>query len=224
MKRAEIKCQDRKAEVYVYDLIGNYWGEGISADDFRKDIEALGDVDSLTVRINSPGGSAFDGLTMYNALRRLEIPVTAAVDGIAASAAAIVAMGADVVTIAETARIMIHEAEGGAGGRAGDLRAMADRLDSVNGSQVGIFSAKSGIGAEEVKAMLAAETWFTGPQAVEAGFAAEMTEPLDIAACIPAGRFRNTPAELFEQYAKGLAALASAPNPKRAARDPSEVG
>ena len=204
MKRAKIICQDRKAEVHLYDVIGQFWGEGISADGFRQDIEALGDIDSLTIRINSPGGNVFDGLTMYNALRRLEIPVTAAGDGGAASAAAIVAMGADTVTMAETARLMIHEAEGGTMGRAEDHRAMAARLDSINATQADILAATSGIDVEEVKAMLTAETWFTGPEAVEAGFVSEVTEPLQIAACIPKGRYKHTPSDLVWAVTKRI--------------------
>lgn len=223
MKRAKIICQDRKAEVYVYDVIGNYYGEGISADQFRQDIEALGDIDSLTVRINSPGGAVDDALTMHNALRRLEVPVTAAVDGLAASGAAIFAMGADTVTMAATGRMMIHEAEGGTIGRAEDHRIMANRLNSINDTQAGILAAKSGIDTEQIKAMLAAETWFTGPEAVEAGFASEVTEPLHIAACVPEGRYRHTPAELISTPARSVKAMGEAfrrlaePNPSTVA-------
>jgi len=215
MKRAEIKCQDGKAEVHIYDVIGNYWGEGISADQFRQDIESLGDVESLTVRINSPGGAVFDGLTMYNALRRLEIPVTAAVDGVAASAAAIVAMGADTVTMSETARMMIHEAMGMSDGRAEDHRAMAERLDSINDSQVGIFMDKAGATAVGIRDMLAAETWFTGPEALSAGFADEVTEALQIAACIPEGQYQNAPPELVLM---GSSKTTPEPSPAQIAR------
>jgi len=196
MKRAEITCQDGEAEVYLYDLIGDYWGEGISAQQFADDLAALTDATRITIRINSPGGAVFDGITMYNALRRLKIPSVAAVDGVAASAAALVAMGAQRVTMAETARLMIHEAMGTTQGRASDHRDMAAVLDGINETQIGVFADKSATSRAKVAEWLAAETWFSAEQAHAAGFSDATTEPLRVAACIPPGLFAATPPEL----------------------------
>ena len=71
MKRAEFKCQANKAEVWIYDVIGaDFFGEGVSAKHFLEDLAALQDIEELTVRINSPGGSVFDGNSIFNALAR----------------------------------------------------------------------------------------------------------------------------------------------------------
>jgi ATP-dependent protease ClpP protease subunit len=202
MKRAEFKCQDRQAEVWIYDVIGkDFWGEGVSAKAFAEDLEALRDVDSLTVRINSPGGDVFDGNTIYNALHRFPAEVVVAVDGVAASAAALVAMAGDTVEMAENAMMMIHEASGGVYGRAAEHRHIADVLDKVNENQITAFATKAEASREKVAAWLEEETWFTAAEAVEAGLADEVTGALELAACIPPGIYQKTP-KVLELSAK----------------------
>jgi ATP-dependent protease ClpP protease subunit len=196
MKRAEFKCQNREAEVWLYDVIGtDFWGEGISAYQFQQDLGALEDIDRLTVRINSPGGLIFDGNAIYNALWRFPAEVVAVIDGVAASAASLVAMAGDRITMAENAMMMVHQPHAHADGTAEDHRKLADLLDKTLDGLVIAYSNKSGASRATVKAWLDEETWFTSAEAVEAGLADEVTGALKLAACIPPGIYDKTPKE-----------------------------
>jgi ATP-dependent Clp endopeptidase proteolytic subunit ClpP len=194
MKRAEFKCQDRQAEVWIYDVIGkDFWGEGISAKAFAEDLEALGEVDRLTVRINSPGGSVFDGNTIFNTLRRFGAEIVVSVDGVAASAASLVAMAGDRITMAENAMMMIHQPYAYADGTAEEHRKLADVLDKTSENLITAYANQAATSREKVKDWLDAETWFTAAEAVDVGLADEITGALKLAACIPAGVYRKTP-------------------------------
>ena len=195
MKRAEFKCQANKAEVWIYDVIGaDFWGEGVSAKHFLEDLAALPSaVNELTVRINSPGGSVFDGNAIANALTRHPARVVVAVDGVAASAASRVAITGDHITMAENAMMMIHRASGGMHGRADDHRGIADVLDKIDDSLVEAYATVSGQSAEQIEAWLDAETWFTAAEALEAGLSHETTGSLQVAACIPPDLYANAP-------------------------------
>lgn len=207
MKRAEFKCQGDEAEVFLYGEIGDSWGEGISAKAFNADLVALSDVKLIIVRINSPGGDVFDTDAMYNALRRHSAEIHTIVDGVAASAASLIAMAGDTITMAENSRIMIHDPSSMISGTAADLRQRADLLESITESYVKIYLTKTTGKAtrEELEEWMAAETWFTGLEAVEAGLADEISEPLRIAASIiHPGRYKNTPTDLVCEDAPGL--------------------
>lgn len=211
MKRAEFKCQGNQAEVWIYDIIGkDFWGEGVSADSFRKDLEALEGIDELTVRINSPGGSVFDGNTIYNALRRFKAEIVTAVDGVAASAASLVAMAGDTVTMAENAMMMVHQPYAYAEGTAEEHRKLADVLDKTSESLISAYATQSGQEPDVIKAYLDDETWFTASEALEVGLANEVTGSLEIAACVPPGLYQKTP--------KGFEKVDTAPPPEPPAK------
>src|SRR4029078_2569862 len=97
----------------------------------------------LTLRLNSPGGSVFDAVAIYNALKRHAGPVSVWIDGIAASAASYVAMAGDEVVMPENTSLMIHDPSGVVFGTAYDMRAMAEALDKIKGSLVAGYVAKS---------------------------------------------------------------------------------
>lgn len=96
MKRAKwhVRNEAREAEVWLYDEIGeDWWGDGISAKAFIEDLMALpSSVETIVVRINSPGGDVFEGFAMYQALLRHRAKIVTAIDALAASAASVVAM------------------------------------------------------------------------------------------------------------------------------------
>jgi len=204
MKRAEFKCQGTQAEVYLYDEIGDSWGEGISAKAFIDDLNALRNIETVDVRIHSPGGDVFDGDAMYNALRRHPAEIHTFVDGVAASAASLVVMAGDRATMAQNSRLMIHEPASLIFGTAPDLRHRAKLLDSIMGSYIKTYYTKIAntkavgkVTEEQIQEWMVAETWFTGQEALEVGLVDEMTEPLLIAASIiHPQRYRNTPKEL----------------------------
>jgi ATP-dependent protease ClpP protease subunit len=120
------------AEIHIYGDIGeSWWNETVSARDFVAEIAEL-DVDAITVRINSIGGSVPDGLAIYNAIRRHKAIVTTEIDGMAFSIASLIAMAGDKVHMAANAMLMIHAPwteVGYAWGNAAELRAFAGSLE-----------------------------------------------------------------------------------------------
>jgi len=194
-----IRAHGEGAELLIYDEIGAY---GVSAKSFLADLGALDTKAPLELRLNSPGGSVFDAVAIYNALQRHEGTVTVAIDGIAASAASYIAMAGDTVVMPENAFLMIHDPSGMVMGNAGDMRSMAEALDKIAGSLVRGYAAKSGKPDEGIAALMAAETWLDAADALELGLADKVIEPVRIAASFDITRFRNAPADLVDAVEK----------------------
>ena len=171
--RMEVKnLGGRRGEVLIYDQIGEaFWSEGLTARGFNAMISDL-DVDELTVRVNSPGGDAFDGIAIMNTLKRHPARVATIVDGLAASAASIIAVGgADRVVMAEGAQIMIHDAWSWPVGNADALRKEADDLDKLSQDMAEIYARVAGTPVDEWRDAMREETWFTAKEAVACGLA-----------------------------------------------------
>lgn len=162
----------KEAEVFVYGDIGGWW-DGIQAQDFAKEIAGL-DVETLNVRLNSPGGVVFDGVAIYNALAQHKAKVVATVEGIAASIASVILMAADEIRIVEGAHVMIHKPWSFTMGDAEAMRKEADILDKLEGGIIDIYEARTGADRKQLTDWVAAETWFSAKEAVDAGFADEM--------------------------------------------------
>lgn len=187
------------AEVLIYDEIGAY---GVSAKNFLDELGAIPDASAVTLRINSPGGSVFDAVAIYNALKRRAGTVTVSIDGIAASAASYVAMAGGEVVMPENAFLMIHDPSGMVMGSAADMRAMAEALDKIRDSLVTGYAAKSGADDDTVAALMAKETWLSASEAQALGFCDRVVEPVRIAAHFDLARFGNAPAEAIAMHAK----------------------
>jgi len=129
------------------------------------------DAKTIVVRLNSAGGNAFDGIAIMNALKDHPARVTVKVDGIAASAAALITLGADTVEIGDAAFMMVHNVTAAAFGNADDMRDMAKTMGKVNAELVDTIAKRCRKPVDVVRGWLDAETWFTGPEAVEAGLA-----------------------------------------------------
>lgn len=213
-----IRAQSTGAEVVIYDEIGAY---GVSAKGFLAELGALPDAAPIALRINSPGGSVFDAVAIYNALQRHSGTVTVWIDGIAASAASYIAMAGDEIVMPENAFLMIHDPAGMVMGTAIDMRAMAEALDKIKGSLLQGYAAKSGRPQEEIAPLMAAETWLDAKDALDLGFADRIAEPVRIAARFDVGRFRNAPPALVE-CAGYAAADESSGNEAAGADDASE--
>jgi ATP-dependent Clp protease, protease subunit len=190
-----IRAESNGAEVVIYDEIGAY---GVSAKGFLAELGALPYGTPLALRLNSPGGSVFDAVAIYNALQRHSGTVTVWIDGIAASAASYIAMAGDEIVMPENAFLMIHDPAGVVMGTAIDMRAMAEALDKIKGSLLQGYAAKSGRPQEEIAPLMAAETWLDAKDALDLGFADRIAEPVRIAARFDVGRFRNAPSALVE--------------------------
>ncbi|MDR6408511.1 UNVERIFIED_ORG: ATP-dependent Clp endopeptidase proteolytic subunit ClpP [Burkholderia sp. 1595] len=186
------------AEIRIYDEIG-FWGTDAKTFVSQLD-EAAANAAEVVVAINSPGGDVFDAFAIYNALRRYAGRVTARIDGVAASAASLVAMAGDRIVMPENAMLMIHNPWTVALGTAADLRATADSMDKARDGILAAYRNKSGKTDEELTAMLDAETWMTAAEAKEAGFADEIEAPVKLAATARAAdllaRFQSAPSSV----------------------------
>ncbi|MGU3409122.1 head maturation protease, ClpP-related [Microbacterium sp. M1A1_1b] len=150
------------------DSWGGYWG--ISTKDVGSILDALPEsVTRIILRINSPGGEVFEGVSILNMLRAHRASVTAVVDGLAASAASVIAAGADDTVMSPGTQMMIHSPWSITLGNAKDLRKEADVLDGLEASIVEIYTAKAG--QKDWATLLADDTWMTAAEAVEAGLA-----------------------------------------------------
>lgn len=178
-----------RAKINIYDAIGGWWGT--NASDFVAELDAL-DVDELEVHVNSPGGAVWDGIAIMNSLRKHRARVTVIVDGLAASAASIVAMAGDEVVMAEGSQMMVHQASGGAWGNADFMRDTAGILDKIDLNLAGIYARRAGGSRESWLDVMRAETWYNADEAVAAGLAdrADVAgEPVDAEAAFDLSRF-----------------------------------
>jgi ATP-dependent protease ClpP protease subunit len=154
-----IKAQSETnaAEVLIYDYIG--WG-GVTAADFAKELKAL-NAQTITVRLNTPGGDVFDGLAIYNSLKDHGATIKVKIDGLAASIGSIIAMAGSTITMCESAFLMIHNPWALVIGNAKDMREMADTLDKIGGSLAGVYATRKGVSKEQAQAWMNEERWFT---------------------------------------------------------------
>ena len=175
---AEATAEDAptRAKVNIYDAIGGWWG--VSASTFVRQLDAL-DVDELEVHINSPGGAVWDGIAIMNALRQHRARVTVVVDGLAASAASVVAMAGDEVVMAEGSQLMVHQASGGVFGNAEYIRDTAAILDKIDLNIAGIYARRTGQDRDAWLELMRVETWYNADEAVEAGLADRADESLE---------------------------------------------
>jgi ATP-dependent protease ClpP protease subunit len=141
-----------------------------TAQDLVHELAGL-DVAQIDLRLNSPGGSVWDGAAIYHALRNHPAKVIATVDGLAASAASFIAMAGDEVVMESAGTLMIHDAFTVLAGNADDLRTEADLLDKLSDTIAGIYAEKSGRPLADFRALMKAETWFNADEAVAAGLA-----------------------------------------------------
>lgn len=181
-RKFEIKAQKDSAEIWLYEDIGEGWFGGISAKKFADELKAAGDVKDIYVRINSVGGNVFDGIAMYNSLKRHQAHISVSIDGIAASIASVIAMAGDKIDMAENASMMIHDPWTLAFGSAPDLRKQADELDKIRDNIATTYQAKSSLDADRISGMMAEETWMTASEALDFGFVDTLTDVQAIAA------------------------------------------
>lgn len=198
-------------EILLYDEIGNW---GITAKQFAQDLLACGDVSQINLRIHSPGGDVFAGMAIYNTLKAHPARLDVYIDGLAASMASVIAMAGDTVHMPANAMMMIHKPWGAQGGDADEMRRYADLLDKVEGTLVQAYASKTGKTPEEIHALLKAETWMDGSEAVAAGFADTLLDPLKAAAHLNSKRMQE-----FEHMPKD--ALATLMKPRNSVTLPA---
>jgi ATP-dependent protease ClpP protease subunit len=191
------------AEVWIYGDIGeSYWQETVSAKSFIADINAL-DVEQMTIRINSIGGSVPDGLAIYNAIKRHKATVTTEIDGVAFSIATLIAQAGDTRRMAANAMFMVHAPWAYTGGNAVELRDMADQLDAWAAGMSTSYASATGRPQPEMLALLmdGKDHYYTAEEALAEKFIDAISDAVPPAAMASAqrdfgisARYRNVPA------------------------------
>lgn len=171
-----------KAEIRIFDSIG---GWGVSARDFIAELKGIS-APSIEVVINSPGGSVFEGLAIFNAIAQMGARVTTRVDGLAASIASVIALAGSKVRMAKNSFIFVHNPSGTVMGPASEMRKMADTLDKLRDSIAGIYADKTGMTTGDAAKMMDDERWLDAEEADALGFVDEVTPSIQATACFDA--------------------------------------
>ena len=145
----------------------------------------------INLRINSLGGDVFDGMAMYNVIKRREAKTTVYIEGIAASIATIIALGADEVIMAENSLFMIHNAWGGTSGEAKDMRKTAETLDKITSELTDIYVKKTGLSYDTLAEMMDEESWLNADEAFALGFVDTISDSIKVAAKYDVSKFKN---------------------------------
>ncbi|AZV00733.1 capsid maturation protease [Gordonia phage Kiko] len=161
-------------EVLIYDEIDPFWG--VSAAVFVRELSQVDADRDLTVRINSPGGDVYEGIAILNALRGRDGKVTTIVDGLAASIASVIAMAGTERVMMPNSELMIHDPWMLTIGNAEDMQSAADNLGRIADNLASIYAERAGGTAEEWRAVMQAETWYSAAEAVDAGLAVRVEE------------------------------------------------
>lgn len=180
-------------ELFIYDDIGPEWLGMISATMVTRVLKEVAGAKRLNVRINSLGGDVFEGLAIFNALDRFEAETIVDVDGIAASAASVIAMSGDRIRMADNSMMMIHRAWTIALGNALEMAKVVGLLHKIDDSLIDTYHQRTKTGKRKIREMLDAETWLTAKEAKSLGFADEVGPSKSASASVARGRFRNTP-------------------------------
>lgn len=205
--RAKKDTGTEEGELLLYGDISSstWWGDEVTPKQFKQDLDALGDISTLNIYINSGGGDVFAGQAIYSMLKRHKATKKVYVDGLAASIASVIAMAGDVVYMPQNAMMMIHKAWTFGIGNANDFRKLADDMDKIDESILVTYETKTGLEKDKIIEMVNAETWMTAEDAVALGFADEIEESKQLAASMSQGqllmngmsfdlgRYRNPP-------------------------------
>jgi ATP-dependent protease ClpP protease subunit len=210
---------DKSAELILYGDISTYswWGDEITPKQFSDDLNALGDVQEIVVRLNSSGGDVFAANAIYTRLKDHQAKITVKVDGWAASAATIVAMAGDTIEIPANAVFMIHDPKMGVFGyfSAEEFVKLSENLAVIKQSIINGYALKTGKDKAEISELMTKATWYDGQQAVEAGFCdsvmfGEVSTEVENASCIIVNsipfnidRYPNVPTELLKPRLPG---------------------
>lgn len=174
---------NQSTELFVYGDISDsaYWDE-VGAKEFVADLSKVTSND-ITVRVNSGGGSVFAGFAMYNSLKQHKANITVRVDGLAGSAASIVAMAGDKIIMPLGSMMFIHNSWTYAAGNASELSDYADMLKKIDESMLEVYKAKTGLDEKAIKDLMDKDSWLTANEALQLGFATDV-EDIQIAASL----------------------------------------
>lgn len=194
----------------LYGEIGPAWAGMIDDASVLRALDAMKDAKKIQVRLNSPGGDYFMGVSIANALRRHVAKVIVHVDALAASAASVIAMGGDRIIMHSGAMMMIHRAWSIAMGNAADFAQVAETLNKVDENLIDVYHKRTGLDKAKLRTLVDAETWMTGEEAVQYGFADEADAKATAAkASVPSGWYAKTPQKVGQYSIAATARKAS---------------
>lgn len=205
----ELSEDGQSSKITIYGDIGeSWWGDSISAKDVERELKNL-TASTIDVHINSYGGDVFDGIAIYNQLKNHEAEVTIHIDGVAASAASIIAMAGDRINMNTGSMLMIHEGSTFAYGNKGDIKKALNALEGIDKSIVNIYMDRYKGEREEIENMLVNETWFTSDEAVVAGLA---DEEIEVQAATDPEEYKNSILNKFRKEPKPEQKIAASAN------------
>jgi ATP-dependent protease ClpP protease subunit len=169
--RCRVTAQAASTRIDIYDDIGEggWFAEGLSAKAFAAQMNPL--TGPLDVHINSYGGDVADGIAIANTIRNHKGPKTTVVDGFACSIASVILQAGDQRIVEPGSMTMIHDASAGCSGNASDMRDTADWLDKNSDNLADIYASRAGGTAQQWRATMRKDTWYTADEAVAAGLA-----------------------------------------------------
>lgn len=195
-----------EANIYIDgEIVTDDWEDSdTSASGFRDALKEIGNVKKINLHINSPGGSVFEGIAIFNMLKNSKAKINVYIDGLAASIASVIAMAGDKIYMPANSMLMIHNPWVWCQGNADELRKQANDLDKIGSLSVQTYvdRSKGKTDAKEIQDLMNEETWLTAQEAVELGLADEVIQSNNMAASIAlddSKRYHNVPQNIIEQ-------------------------
>lgn len=179
-----VKKKGNKAEILVMGDIGASWWTSVNTQQIRKELAEFDDVEEITLRIDSPGGSVFAGIGLYSYLKDHKAKKKIYIDGMCASIATVIAMAGDEIYMNNAAQFMIHNPWTIAMGEAKELRHDAEVLDGLKDSIINAYMTKTKLTKEELEKAMDKSTYYKAEQALEAGFITEIRHTTDAKNCL----------------------------------------
>lgn len=194
---------DGSGELTLYGEISNetWYGDEVTPKEFKAGLDSLGDIETLNVYINSPGGDVFAGQTIYSILKRHKAHKNIYVDGLAASIASVIAMAGSTIFMPKNSMMMIHNPWTFGVGNASDFRKLAEDLDKIRESLISAYEDRSALMRDEIIDIMDKETWLTASECMEYGFCDVVEGEKQIASSIDSEmlkKYRNTPKDLID--------------------------
>lgn len=183
----QMKKNQNKGEIYIYgDIVSDKWFDtDVTASEFKKELDELGNVNEIDVHINSAGGNVFEGHAIYNMLKMHKAKINVYIDALAASIASVIAMSGDTIFMHKNSFMMIHNSWVMTIGNAKELRDTADLLEKTDKASNHAYLDKANkLSEEKLMQLLESETWLTADETIELGLADEVLESNEVAASI----------------------------------------
>lgn len=185
-------------EINLFGVIGNFGSErGITAQQVKQQLAKMDQTQELIVRIDSEGGSVFDGLSIYDAFEKYPGPKKAIIESTAFSIASYIAMAFDDVEIAENGYVMIHEPATSVDGTASDMTKSAELLAKLDQSMVAAYAKKTGLSEDEARIFMREETFFNASEALNYGFVNRINARAVPTRIAPQARHTKMPQRVF---------------------------